>query len=155
DHAATQANPAIGASHNGLFAVTADDNSTGQNEPWVREFKRLAPAFFAAGGAPGRVRIYKTSDGSLVDDFTPYGASFTGSITVAFGDVNGDGFEDLLTGAATGNPDVRVYDGKAIANGTFNISNPDASRLAQFFPYALQFNVGANVAAGDVNGDGF
>jgi hypothetical protein len=74
---------------------------------------------------------------------------------VAVGDISGDGYPDVVTAAAVGNPDVRVYEGKAFATGTFNPANPDLGLLAQFFPYALQFNVGATVAVGDVNGDGY
>jgi hypothetical protein len=110
---------------------------------------------FALGGSAGRVQVRRVSDGSVVADFAPYGALYTGPISVAVGDISGDGVPDLVTGALVGNPDVRVYDGRALANGTFDVNNPDASLLLQFFPYALQFNVGATVAVGDVNHDGF
>jgi hypothetical protein len=49
---------------------------------------------------------------------------------------------------------VRVYDGKAMAQGTFNPNNPDASRLSEFFAYDLQFNIGVSVGAADFDGDG-
>jgi fibronectin-binding autotransporter adhesin len=67
--------------------------------------------------------------------------------------VNSDGYADIITGASAGNPDVRVFSGKDIAYGTFNPTG--ASLLAQWFAYPLGNNVGANVAAGDVNGDGY
>jgi hypothetical protein len=79
--------------------------------------------------------------------------NFNIGANVAVGDVTGDGFADVVTGATAGNPDVRVYNGKDIAQGTFNPTG--ASLLAQFFPYALQFNVGAFVAVGDTTGSGF
>jgi autotransporter-associated beta strand protein len=110
---------------------------------------------FAIGGAPGLVQVRRDSDGSLVVEFAPYGSSYTGPISVAVGDVTGDGFLDIITGAMVGNPDVRVYDGRAIANGTFDPNNPNASLLAQWFPYALQLNLGANVAVGDIEHNGF
>jgi hypothetical protein len=109
--------------------------------------------FFAVGGS-GRVLVYRP-DNSLVADFAPYGSGYTGPINVALGDISGDGIYDLVTAAAVGNPDVRVYDGKALANGTFDPANPDASLLAQWFAYGLDFNVGATVAVGDINGNGF
>ena len=111
--------------------------------------------YFAVGGAPGLVQVRRSSDGSLVTEFAPYGASYTGPVTVAVGDVSGDGIPDLVTGAGSGNPDVRVFDGLAIENGTFNKNNPGASLLAQWFAYGLNFNVGVNVAVGDVEKDGF
>src|SRR5262249_60175897 len=69
------------------------------------------------------------------------------------GDIEHNGFADIVTGASVGNPDVRVYRGKDIATGTFNPNG--SSQIAQWFPYALQFNIGANVAVGDITKDGF
>ncbi len=111
--------------------------------------------YFAVAGAPGLVQVRRDSDGSLVTEFAPYGANYTGPVTVAVGDVNGDGIPDLVTGAGAGNPDVRVFDGLALENGTFSPTNSGASLLAQWFAYGLNFNVGANVAVGDVEKDGF
>jgi hypothetical protein len=101
------------------------------------------------------IRIFDGASGNMVREFYAYAGSFTGGVTVAVGDINGDGYPDIVTGTMSGNPHVKVFDGRAFATGTFNASNPDASLLTQFFPYALSFNVGANVAVGDVNGDGF
>jgi uncharacterized delta-60 repeat protein len=109
--------------------------------------------FFAVGGAPGRLDLFKP-DGTPVISFAPF-ANYTGPISVALGDVNGDGVDDLVVAALTGNPHVKVFDGAAFASGTFNPANPDASVLAQWFAYALQFNVGANVAVGDIEGNGY
>jgi hypothetical protein len=128
--------------------------SGGAFDAFVAKLDTKPVPFFALGGSPGRVLLHKP-DNTLVADFAPYGTAYTGPISVAVGDVNGDGIDDLITGAAVGNPHVKVYDGMAFATGTFNVSNPDASLLAQFFPYALQFNVGANVAAGDVTDGDF
>jgi hypothetical protein len=112
----------------------------------------------AVGGAAGRVRVFhddpQKNQPVLLADFAPFGDSYTGPIAVALGDINKDGIKDLVVGAAVGNPNVKVYDGRAIAAGTFQ-TNPDASLLASFFPYALQFNVGANVAVGDIEHDGY
>jgi phospholipase/lecithinase/hemolysin len=102
---------------------------------------------FAVAGAPGRVQVRRVSDGGLVLDFVPY-AGYNGPISVALGDINGDGFPDLVTGAMEGNPDVRVFDGQALALGVVKL-------LVQFFPYGTGFNVGANVAVGDISGDGY
>lgn len=110
---------------------------------------------FALGGAPGRVQVRRTKDNSLVADFAPYGPSYTGPVSVAVGDVNGDGYPDVVTGTLTGDSDVRVFDGKALITGTFNPNNPSASLLAQWFPYALQFKIGVYVAVGDIHHNGF
>jgi hypothetical protein len=115
---------------------------------------RVAPQLFALGGSPGIVEVNRLT-GAGVYEFHPFGTSYTGGVTVAVGDVNGDGFPDLVVAATVGNPNVKVYNGIAFVNGTFDINNPDASLLASFFPYALQFNVGAYVAVGDIEHDGF
>ena len=44
--------------------------------------------------------------------FFAYGPSFTGGVRVAAGDVNGDGFADIVTGAGPGgSPHVKVFSG--------------------------------------------
>jgi hypothetical protein len=110
-------------------------------------------AFFAVGGN-GHVEIRRNADGVIVSDFFPFGMSYSGGLSVAVGDVNKDGFKDLVIAATAGTPHVKVYDGKVIANGTFNPDNADASLLASFLAFNSS-NVGVNVAVGDVLGDGF
>src|SRR5205823_4408581 len=69
----------------------------------------------------------------------PFGVS----IFVTVGDVNGDGFADIICGAdAGGGANITVFSGK------------DQSLLLSFFPYGQQFTGGVRVAAGDTNGDG-
>jgi hypothetical protein len=47
-----------------------------------------------------------------------------------------------------------VYDGKAIADGTFGGSEPDEHLLTQFFAFDLDDTIGVSVAAGDFQGSG-
>ena len=158
-HQSAQDHVTVGASHNGYFAFALDDAFTAVIEPWFRTFlSPLVPPspgpYFAIGGAPGRVQVRRQADGWLVGTFAPY-ANYANAVSVTLGDVTGDGIADLITGALVGNPHVRIFNGAAFANGTFDLTNPTASLVAEWFPYELQFNVGANVAAGDVNNDGF
>jgi hypothetical protein len=79
----------------------------------------------------------------VLREFEAYTSAFRGGVYVAAGDVNGDGFADIVTGAgAGGGPHVRVFDG---VNG---------SELFGFYAYPVGFPGGVRVAAGDVNGDG-
>jgi len=101
------------------------------------------------------VQLRRVTDGTLLTDFTPFPEPYEASVTVAVGDVTGDGYPDLIVGAAEGNPQIKIYDGKAIALGTFDPANADASLVTTFFAYGLNFNIGVNVAVGDVTGDGY
>ena len=96
------------------------------------------------GGGP-HVEVFSGKDGSLLRSFFAYASSFAGGVRVAAGDVNHDGFADVVTGAGPGGgPHVRGFDGTNTANV-----------LASFFAYDASFLGGVNLAAGDVNADGF
>jgi hypothetical protein len=75
--------------------------------------------------------------------FLALGGTFTGGLFVAVGDVNGDGFGDIIVGAdAGGLPAVEVFSGK------------DGSVLGAFLAFTPNFSGGVRVAAGDINNDG-
>lgn len=78
----------------------------------------------AGGGA--HVRVHDARDASLLYDIFPY-PGFGGGVRVAVGDVNGDGYPDIITApGAGGSPHVKVYDGR----------NPNGlPLLANFFAY--------------------
>ena len=139
-------------------AITATDTTDPRltaAQSGINVTSTATAGIFAVGGAPGRVQVHRTGDGSTVADFAPYGSAYAAGVSVAVGDVDGDGFPDLVTGATVGNPQVKVFSGKAFFDGSFNPSNPDASLLTSYFAYGLNFNIGANVAVGEVNHDGF
>jgi predicted outer membrane repeat protein len=119
----------------------------------VMEFIR--GGIFAISSASGRVQVRRTSDGAVLADFAPYGAGYTGGVSVAVGDINGDGYLDVVTGQLSGGAEVKVYDGKALVTGTFDSTNPDASLITHFLAYDPSYHVGVNVAVGDINGNGF
>ncbi|MBN9523642.1 FG-GAP repeat protein [bacterium] len=95
------------------------------------------------GGGP-RVAVFDGLTGNRIfDDFFAYEDTFRGGVTVAVGDVNQDGFGDLILGTGVGGaPRVRVLSGR------------DLSPLRDTFAYESSFRGGVSVAAGDVNGDG-
>ncbi len=93
-----------------------------------------------AGLAP-EVRIYG-SNGKLYHKFMAYDKKFKGGVNVAVGDINGDGQNEIVTGAgAGGGPEVRVFDiyGKLIA---------------KFMAYDKTVKTGVKVVVEDINNDG-
>ena len=94
------------------------------------------------GGGP-RIRVFSGVDGTVLQDFFAYEPTYTGGLSVAAGDVNGDGVADIITGTDMGGgPRVRVFDGKTGA-------------VAQdFFAFDSGQRGGVRVAAADINKDG-
>jgi Putative Ig domain/FG-GAP-like repeat/Cadherin-like domain len=94
------------------------------------------------GGGP-HVRVWNGVNHTEIAGFFAYDPAFVGGISVAAGDVNGDGVPDIITGAGPGGgPHVRVWSGL------------DFVEIGGFFAYDPAFTGGVSVTAGDVNGDG-
>ena len=100
---------------------------------------------FAAGTDAGgsAVVMVKFTDGSSFSFFA-YDPAYTGGVRVALGDLNGDGTNEVITGAgAGGGPNVRV----------FTVTPSRATMVANFFAFESVFMGGVYVAAGNLNGD--
>jgi fibronectin-binding autotransporter adhesin len=101
----------------------------------------------SASLGPSFVRVINGSTSETIREFFPYTSAYTGGVFVGAGDVNGDGFADVVTGAgAGGTPHVRIFDGTS--------GNQIAGALGSFLAYPSGFAGGVRVAAGDLNGDG-
>lgn len=155
--------PATGFVGTDTFQYTATDGHGGSAIGTVTvnvvRADTTATDIIALGAGPGggsAVRIYNGLSGQFVAGFTAFDPSFEGGISVATGDVNGDGVTDVIIGAgAGGGPRVEVIDGRKLGllQGINQIANP-STYLANFFAYDWNFTGGVTVAAGDVNGDG-
>lgn len=119
--------------HIGVFVASGDVNNDGYSDIVVG----------ADAGWTSDVRVYSGKDGSLLTEFQ----AFTGSISaggarVAAGDINKDGFSEIVVGSGRGST-VSVFDGHTYAQTlSFNPYQGTSNRLGVF------------VALGDVEGDG-
>ncbi len=122
--------------YNGAVNVASGDINNDGYEDII-----VAPGSLGAGP---NVRVISGKNGSLLRSFYAYAPAYTGGVTVASGDVNADGIDDIITGPQIANPPhVMVFSG---ANG---------SVLQSYYAYSAAFNGGIFVASGDFNGDGF
>jgi hypothetical protein len=101
----------------------------------------------AGPGGGSHVEVFDGRTGVPADgplgSFMAFEPTFTGGVSVAAGDVNGDGFADLIVTAGTGGgPRVRV------------LSGADGGVLYDFFAADSGQRFGLSVAAADVDGDG-
>lgn len=93
------------------------------------------------GGGP-HVRIFE-SDGTVLYNggFFAYDGKFRGGVNVACGDIDGDGLDDIVTGAGlTGGPHIKVF-------------SPNGNMKYEIFAGSAFESSGTTVAVGDVDGD--
>ncbi|MBU1167170.1 VCBS repeat-containing protein, partial [Patescibacteria group bacterium] len=90
------------------------------------------------GGGP-QVRVFDINGNpKFTPGFFAYGKTFRGGVYVGSGDINGDGKEEILTGAGSGGgPQVMAYTRYGV-------------RILNYFAYADHIRTGVQVAAGDV-----
>jgi hypothetical protein len=116
---------------NGVFVAGGDVDADGRADLVVGN----------GSGAP-RVQVYSIATGARILTLTPYAAAFTGGVRVAAGDVNGDGWADIITAPGAGTRTVvKVFNGLT------------RSEMGAVEAYP-GFTGGLFVATGDVNGDG-
>ncbi len=97
------------------------------------------------GYGPGNQKMIRvfSQEGVLLGEVAPFTIVKKEGIDVATGDTNGDGVDEIIaTTRASKNTTVAV------------VTTFSGERLAKFNVSAANYKSGANVAAGDVNGDG-
>ncbi len=130
----------FGASYTcGVVVATADVTGDGVEDIIVGT---------AFGGGP-HVKIFDGVTFAMLSQFFAYDPNFRGGITLAAGDLNGDGIAEIATGSGPGGgPQVNVY---SYANG-------GVTTLSSFFAYDPNLRGGASVAISSgllVTGAGF
>jgi len=92
------------------------------------------------GGGP-HVRVFDNK-GNVKASFMAYDSNFRGGVNVAVGDVNGDGQNEIITGAGPGGgPQVRIFNGRGQVK-------------TSFMAYDSNYHEGIFVAVSDINSDG-
>ena len=121
---------------NGFFAYL--DNYSGRSGLLKVDFSGTGAEQIAVA-EKGEMKI--SSNGRETLKFRPFG-SWNGSFTMGFGDLNGDGSSEIITGAGRGGgPQIRIFNNSGQVKGAF-------------MAYDSLFRGGVNIAVGDLDGDG-
>jgi hypothetical protein len=95
------------------------------------------------GGGP-LVKVMDPNTGAVLSQFFAYDSNFRGGVFVATGDVDGDGYDEVITAPGRGGgPLVRVW---KINGGPY--------LMHEFWAYDPSFTGGVRLGAGDVTRDG-
>ena len=99
------------------------------------------------GGGPN-IKVFSGVDFSTVlFNFFAFETNFSGGVTVASADIDGDFYADILVGAGPGGgPRIQIFSGK-------NLSGFDKSPLYDFFAFEPTFSGGVTIATGLINAD--
>jgi Glycosyl hydrolase family 99 len=91
--------------------------------------------------AHGLVRIFDASGAQVYPEFHPYG-NYTGDVSVAVGDTNGDSYPDIVT------------DGDGVPVRIFSLLGPEATQFAEFGAFDASVRGAVSLAAVDTNENG-
>ena len=114
----------------GVTVAIGDVNGDGRNDILV-----------GTRTGSSHVKVFGGTDLTLLASFLAFDAAYTGGVSIAAGDLNGDGFADIAVGARVGNSNVEVFSGR------------DSSLLASFLAFD-GYAGGVSISVTDADGDG-
>jgi hypothetical protein len=124
--------PFVASFLGGVTTAVADVNADGTDDIIVAA---------GPGGGP-HVKVFNGLTSQEMYSFYAYAPNFGGGVWLAGGDIDGDGYADIVTGAGAGGaPHVRAFSGRNLAE------------IASFYAFDTSITSGVRVAAGDFNGD--
>ncbi len=99
----------------GVNVATGDINGDG-------EIEIIAGAGYRGGP---HVKIFDKTGHTLISEFFSYDKNFRGGSYVASGDVNGDGIDEIITGAGpSGQPQIKIFNYQGVMSKQWLVYNP-------------------------------
>lgn len=130
----------VDLSHCGTTDYKPVTASSCSSVPPIQPQDSVIVAAKAAGSTP-QVKVIRKNQ-TVRASFYAYEPGYRGGVTIATGDVDGDGKIEIVTGTGPNSaPHVRIF-------------NLDGHLEGQFYAYSSFLRTGVNVAVADVNGDG-
>ncbi|OWK39888.1 beta strand repeat-containing protein [Fimbriiglobus ruber] len=130
----------------GIFVAVGDVNGDGVPDLIVTPDQSGGPIVAVYDGAAlGKGQVTQLARFFGIND-----PNFRGGARAAVGDINGDGFGDVIVSAGFGGgPRVAIYSGASVA------TNTPTELLPDFFAFESSLRNGAYVTAGDLTGKGY